>query len=724
MNKESFGISAKQESVKEHDPEVQKVFNELSTIAQIVGGDFGMQVKIGEVGRGSYYDPTTVSITMDPDHLIRNPNEAKFVIAHEGGHRAITRSPLQLGVSKEIVNELYSKPGFGFIQNAIEDPADNDWFSKKFPGLKSYTKEVYDKQFADENATLLSPEIMDYAKELGFMPKFAKFGSEVIRHWHQDRYANNLDPEVFESLKKTESFVKQSISEIPKSDLSEDEVIEKARIRFKINTEEVWPSVEKLLEYDIKNAKRNEALNDIKEKLKKNKESKHQGQEDQNVEGLNNESPSNPNQVSDNSKTKENINSLSESFEEGGFSEEELTEIESKFNIQKSRFTGKQNHDTKEITDQLTKHEQIIEELGEKLDNYIRNLPTEERQNLEERAKQKLENLEDALNKQLESKLNKEKLDNHEEKRKEKNQQEQKEREKKDEDRQRKEQEQKIEEMRRSLMTPYERYRSEVAGMIDNLYYRLKRVLKPDDFGKEEFGHSRGQTLDMVRVMQSEYDFNQKTKLWIKEEMPESKDYRFMNLIDMSSSMSGNPIEEVFKGFVVVGEAVDRLEDFNSEKIQVHQAIKGFHDRVFDYKDFNQRFSEKVEEGLAKIVENTNGGTDTYLGTINALESIDKNLGKTGNFILTFTDGEPNRDAGEKLKSFLKNNREERKKKKIRVGLVWLNKASDSELKEMIDEYGYDFGLILETSKNKAGKDFSEKLGDVIEDIIENPQKY
>ena len=440
---------------------------------------------------------------------------------------------------------------------------------------------------------------MDYAKQLGFMPKFAKFGSEVIRHWHQNRYATNLDPKVLESLKKTESFVKQSISEIPTSNLSEDEVIEKARIRFKINTEEVWPNVEKIIEEDTKNAERNEALNDIKEKTEKNKRSKRQSQESQNKEGLNNESPSDPNKASDNSKTKENADSLSESLKESGFSEEELAGIEDQFIIQESRSAGKQNHNTKETADQLTKHEQIIKELGEKLDNYIRNLPTEERQNIEERAKQKLENLEDALNKQLESKLNKEKVDNHQEKRKEKNQQDQKEGKKKDEDRQRKEQEKKMEEMRKSLLTPYEQYREEVSGMIDSLYYRFKRVLRPDDFGKEEFGHSRGQTLDMVRVMQSDYDFNQKTKLWIKEEMPESKDYRFMNLIDMSGSMSGDPIKEVFKGFVVVGEAVDRLEDFNSEKIKVHQAIKGFHDKVFDYKDFNQRFSEKVEEKLS-----------------------------------------------------------------------------------------------------------------------------
>ncbi len=50
----------------------------------------------------------------------------------------------------------------------------------------------------------------------------------------------------------------------------------------------------------------------------------------------------------------------------------------------------------------------------------------------------------------------------------------------------------------------------EVSGQIDNLYFRLRKVLKPEDFGKEESGYSSGRKPDMVRVMQSDYDFNQK----------------------------------------------------------------------------------------------------------------------------------------------------------------------------------------------------------------------
>jgi hypothetical protein len=732
---EVFAIKNKLNKEKDgYSPEVLKAFEEVSTIAQIVGGDFGMSVKLGDTGRGSFFNPEDISITIDPEHLIKNLSEAKFVVAHEGGHRAITRSPIQLGLSREKMGNLYSKPGFGFIQNAIEDPADNDWFSDKFPGLKSYVNEVYDEQFSDENATLSTPQVIDYAKKLGFMPRFAKFGSEIIRHWHQGRYAKTIDIQVLDALQKTESFVKQSIASIPDKNLNEDDVIRKAQVRFSINTEKVWPYVEKLSEQDLKDAERSGALDDLKQKIQEDlKQQQNQDDKDSQTQNQNNDG-----QKSQNEKNSNNNQGISDQMkqqlEQAGLSDSDIQKMMGKLSDSgqeevKNKIKNKEGkklsgNDKENELSELKESEQILDELSDALDKYIKSLPREKQEQLQKEAKRKLEDLEDALNDAVESKINLEKPKSHKEVRKDQQLKQEKIREQEKIRQAKEEQEKKLEELRKSMLTPYEKYRSEVSGQIDNLYYRLKRILKPEDFGKEDSGYSSGQTLDMVRVMQSDYDFNQKTKLWIRESDPEIKNYRFMNLIDMSGSMSGSPINEVFKGFVVVGEALDRLEDFNSEKVRVHQAIKGFHDRVFDYKGFNRRFSKELEDELATIVKNTNGGTNTYLGTISALEEMKKDLGTTGNFLLTFTDGSPNSDSGEKLKSLLKESREERRKKSIRVGLVWLNDATNQQLKEMVNEYGYDFGLILDTEKKKGKKDFSEKLGDVIEDIVENPQKY
>jgi uncharacterized protein YegL len=744
MGHELLNLEKEEDKKVKLSPKINEAFEEVSTIAQIVGGDFEMKVKIGEPGRGSFFNPEEVSISIDPEHLQKNQNEAKFVVAHEGGHRAISRSPMQIGVSKEVVNELYSKTGFGFIQNAIEDPADNDWFSKKFAGLRQYVKENYDQQFNSDDAILGTPEIAEYARKLGFMPKFAKFGSEIIRHWHQGKYANNLDQETANALKESEVFVKESISSIPNSNINEEEVIKKAQKRFQINTEKVWPYVEKLLETDLEQAKKAETLENIKQKIQSQKDNSSSKSQDNNKSGNNESKESldqkNENKQKQNSSSKEGENSQQESspaentkqvspdsfggqLEKVGFTKEDIEELKENFKNKKTG-VGNKGGNSKNNKEELEKKEELINKLSKKLEDFLKNLPNEEQKEIEEKAKRKLEDLEDAINKSLDSKLNEEKVQNHKEQRREEDLKNKKESEKNEYEQRKMEREKKLDEMRKSLMTLYEKYRSEVSGQIENLYSRLKRVLKPEDFGKEESGYSSGQNLDLVRVMQSDYDFNQKGKIWIREEQPEFRDYRFMNLIDMSGSMEGDPIKEVFKGFVVVGEAIDRLEDFNSEKIKVHQAIKGFHDKVFNYKDFNKRFSEELEEKLATIVDNTDGTTNTYKGTVEALEDINKNLGKTGNFLLTFTDGNPNGDIEEKLKSLLKDGREERRKKKIRVGLIWLKNVSARELKEKINEYGYDFGLVLETTKSRDDKNFSEKLGDVIEDIIENPQRY
>src|SRR6056297_366307 len=152
MNKEQINL-------KQEDKELEKDFKELELIAQRVGSDFGMKIKLGKPGEGSFFNPLENSITLDPEHIKNNKESAKFVAAHEGAHKAITKHPAEIGLAIDKIRELYSKTGFGFIQNAIEDPAVNDWFQKKLPGLKEYTQNSYDKQFEKDGAVLSTPEV-------------------------------------------------------------------------------------------------------------------------------------------------------------------------------------------------------------------------------------------------------------------------------------------------------------------------------------------------------------------------------------------------------------------------------------------------------------------------------------------------------------------------------------------------------------------------------------
>ena len=184
---QEFGV--KQYFSKEEKPEdglkeieiPEEVWRTLKIIAQRVGGDFRMEIRLGEPGGGSFFDPEDGSITFDPLHIKENPDVARFVAGHEGAHRAISPHPEKLGLSPEKIRELYSRVGFGYLQNVIEDSAVNDWMTERFPGLKEYTRKFYDEEFKGEKAVLSTPEVRRIAAQLGYWPKFAQYGSEVIR---------------------------------------------------------------------------------------------------------------------------------------------------------------------------------------------------------------------------------------------------------------------------------------------------------------------------------------------------------------------------------------------------------------------------------------------------------------------------------------------------------------------------------------------------------------
>ena len=243
----------------------------LKIIAQRVGGDFDMIVRLGRPGEGSYFDPEDCSITIDPLHIRENPDLAKFVTAHEGGHRAITLNPRDFGLFEREINELYSQIGFASLQNFIEDPAVNDWIEERFPGLKPHIKKIYDEQLREEGVVLSTPEVQIIARQLGYWPRFAQFGSEVIRDWHQKRFSRRLDPAVEKALQRTIEYARRSIRSIPdpqKSPLSREEIIEAARERFRTNTYYIWPEVRKLVEMDLRTEEQRQMMKDIRQKLK------------------------------------------------------------------------------------------------------------------------------------------------------------------------------------------------------------------------------------------------------------------------------------------------------------------------------------------------------------------------------------------------------------------------------------------------------------------------
>ncbi|MBI2035120.1 MAG: hypothetical protein HYT12_00350 [Candidatus Liptonbacteria bacterium] len=580
--------------------------------------------------------------------------------------------------------------------------------------------------------------------------------------------------------------------------LHEPGVVEKARECFRIYHEEIWPEVKKLVEMDLRTEEQRQMVNEFLQKQKelnqkkqeldgarKQGDNEKQNELQKEIDRLNKELDPFKDLTEDakkelleeiNKAVREAVEKLSKEIDEkeamrraaeqkqaellkeikdlekraseaSGDEKEALQNEIKKKQGEKlaNEMKAKQAElDIKKISEALKNAESeegapfpedaLSEETKAELQKLFKRLPAKKRAELRDKAERQLEQIEDGINKEMDGRLNEDNPKSHEERRAG----EDKKRDAAQKSRAAKEDrdalERKFEQLRVESMSDYEKIRREVSGLIDHLYFRLRQIFRPEEYGGEEAGYPQGARPDMSRAMQAERDVAQKQKLFIRETAPEKISCRFWHLIDLSGSMSGEKIMETVKGFAAMGEALDRLEDLNSGTAEIHQGITGFHNRVFEFKEMRERFTRDIESKLGAMLERVkdqDAGTNTYLATVIAYEKMKDNLGKTGNYILTYTDGAPNYDVRDKLREFLSSSKEERERLKIKIGLVWLGEADDEALLQaLMKNYGYDLGIVMSAVKPspeehaKGKKDFAEKLADLLEDVVKNPDKY
>jgi hypothetical protein len=747
----------------------------LKIISQRVGGDFRMEVKLGKPGGGSFFNPEDGSITFDPLHIKENPELAKFVAGHEGSHRAITLHPKELGLSPEKIRELYSQIGFGYLQNVIEDPAVNTWMGERFPGLKLYTEKVYNEQFKEENAVLSTPEVQKVALQLGYWPKFAQYGSEIIRDWHQGRFSQKLDPAVERALQRTIDYARKSRTTIPNPERSErKEIIQTAQERFKINTEYIWPEVRKLVEMDLHTEERRQMLEDFRQKQKEleqkrkemeqaQKEGNKERQEElqKEIEGLekeldpfkglpedvkkelqeqmdkavreaaeklNKEIEEKQKQAEGAKQKQEQLDKEIQDLEEKvkSVSGKEKERLEKQIQEKKAERLEQEmkqkqiEKDLKNIQDTLDNiqsggempypEDKLSEKTKQELEKLFNKLPRQKREEIEDEAKKKLEDFEDAANKNLEGKLNKDKPENHKERREREAKEREVEEERKKAEKEKKEIEQKLEKLRREKMTEYDKAYEEVADIINSLYSRLKRFFLPERHPKWQKGYPSGSRLDVEKAMQAEADPRYLDKIWERKTIPHKFDYRFSILVDLSGSMKGEKIEETFKGLVVLAEVLEKLE--------IQYEILGFSDSSKIFKEWKEKLNKELRDKLAEMKNWGGGGTKTAEATQKAYQELLKNLGKD-NFLITLTDGEPNDSEGlkEELEKIVK-------EKKVKLAGIGLGPGTEF----VKDFYKAAFSLkkmkVTEEERRQGQKDFTEAFADLLEDMIRHPENY
>lgn len=703
----------------------------LQIISKVVGGDFGMKVEIGKSGEGSFFNNMEGKIILDPLHIKENPEFAIFVSAHEGGHRAISRGPHEIGLKDEKINEISSELGFAFGSNCCEDPADNNWIEKKFEGLKENVKNTYDKMLEKENIPLGMdhPEVRQTAVVLGYIPKFVYFGSEIVRYWHQGRFSKGLDEEILKGLEKTKNNFQEYFESTPSAQKTEKETIEKARERFLNFYQNIWPEMKKIVEIDINDEKLRQMakemmdniLRGLDRKLKKElEESLKQGQK-----GFEQETDRVQKELEQVKKQGERLEKEIEGLKEKikGAQDEEKKNLEKELKekeaeMEQNKDKGQKLKDELETTKKLKENEmplpidKISQKLKDKLQEIFESLSEEKKKELEEKTKERLKKLEDKLNREIEGKLNLDNIESHQEQKdrleKEKQEMERVKKEQEELEKTRKETQKKIE----KGMNEYDRYYQQVKPIIEELYDELKKVFLPQRHPRWKGGYSSGSRLDLLRAMQFEADKAKYKEIWGRKTIPQKIDYRFKLLVDMSSSMhednNAQKIKETFKGVIIFSETLNRL----GIKFAVNGFTTSFSNNTKTYKSFKDDLSKEIRNKMSGILSEGKENTPTASATELSSQELEANQGKD-NFLITLTDGQPytrEGDEEERTKEVIKKICSNTKQKLIGLGLGPNTKFVEK--------------FYPAAKGNINIEQLPKFLSQLLEDMIKNPAKY
>jgi len=749
----------------------------LEIIVKRVGGDFGMEVKLGKPGGGNFFNPEDGSITFDPLYIKENPELAKFVAGHEGSHRAITPHPKELGLSPEKINELYSQIGFSYTQNVIEDLAVNDWMKERFPGLKEYVEKTYNEQLKEENVVLSSPEVQKIAIQLGYWPRFAQYGSEIIRDWHQKRFSKKLDPAVEKALQRTIDYARESISNIPdpqKPSQEKKEIIIAGQKRFKNTTDYIWPEVKKLVEMDLHTEEQRQMLQDfrqkqkeLEQKRKEMKEAKKEGntqkQEElqKEIEGLEKELDPFKGLPEDVKKelqkqidkaVQEAAEKLNKEIEEKQRQIEEARkrqeELEKEIQDLEERAKSAQGKEKEELEKQIQekKAEKLAQEMKQKqaekdlkdtqevLDNIQsgQEMPYPE-DKLSEKTKQELEKLfnklprqkreeiEDEAEKQLEDfedTINKD-LEGKLNKDKPESHKERREREAKEREAEKKKEE--TEKEKEEIEKKLEELRREKMTEYDKVYEEVVDIINSLYIRLKKFFLPE-------RHPKWRKGYPTGSRLDLEKAMQAEADPRYLEKIWERKTI---PHKFDYRFSILVdlsgsmgGEKIE--ETFKGvvvlaevlEKLGIQYEILGFSDTSRIFKEWKEKLDRHSREKMAKMKGWGGGSTETTEATKKAYQELLKNLGKD-NFLITLTDGQPNDD--ESLKEELEKIVKEKKVKLVGIGL-----GPDTEFVK--DFYKAAISLekikISEEERRQGQKDFVETFADLLEDMIKHPEKY
>lgn len=676
--------------------EVAQLSKENVLIAQLIGSDFGIEVVLGEPYKGSFFLWQENKITIDPIALQEEPIVVKQEIAHEGGHRAISRGHF-------IPDEIWQEFGFSSLLNTIEDCRVGNWLQDKYLGVRGWQDAVLEETLDEAGGRIVSSEAMEVFERLGYLPKFTQYLFEVAHFWRRGGFSADLPGDVRRALRETIAPVKECFQMCPSIFPEEAEIEEKARAEYVDVRTKIWPVFKELLEEDLENEALRQMIKELAEQEGK-KSKRHPNEEDRGNQELN------------------NLRRL-------------LRETRRQERRRKSRKGGQSPlgklreelaaflRGERDALDKLDPGE-FSRDLKERWREKFESLPSWEKRRLQEEAAATFEKLEDTLNLQMRGKLNNPRTqETHAEAKRRKEKEEEEASWMKDAKgrvqaslrRQKKE----------IPKDTYGRYYQEVRPLIQKTVGELEDVLRPNRLLRFHGEFPDGIRANMLQAMQFEADPARYNRLWQRKNLPQRRDYRFYLLVDLSNTMQKErKIEETVKGVVFLTEVLDRLS--------VPLEIAGFttmpdeDDReqpvFWLYKRFNEGINTGVKKSIGKMLADGRGNTPTAEATSLAIDRLRRNSCQE-NFLITLTDGLPDMfndgdvdGEGEKERTRLLL-RQVQEKGWLRMIAIKLGR--DSRGNDFIRE-NYPASLILEQASELSGT-----LANLIEEILlANSRRY
>jgi len=701
-----------------------------------------------------------------PDQIFEvSENAAKGKAAHEAGHVIISRS------GDFIPDRVMQELGFHALMDGVEERPTDQVVRERYSGAGKWVDEV---RRADAEITIYESR---ERTQIGYIPKMTQLSCLCVyapQYEKLGEYPEHYDPEVLEIYEEIREHVELVERTLPPEGASEEEVIEKAKERYKIVYSKIWPKMKKLVEEDLEQEKLRQMLEDMaRQPSEKEKASASappmgdggeggEGEPQEGAEGakgplekaleaLDNEMKKELEEI-----LREAVKKAKEREKEGGKKGETPKEAPGEEGErptggeEEPQPMGEEDEEGEQPTDEEGGEEEgekpeadttegeakeelapipiPMDELGEKLLGALQKafskLPKEYQEAIKERARQILKELEDALVEEFSGKLTENPPETHaeHEERIKREEEERKEKKRRREEKTEIDRELATVERRQASLEAkrsiYDRTYDEIRELDEELYKRLEEIFIPT-IKRTMRLKSTGSRINLPAVFKWEAGRGAgsaalDTRIFESMHIPEKKDYTFTILVDLSGSMAGDgKIEETFKAVILLAEVLNRLG--------IRFELLGFQDEIIIFKTFDEELNDTIRTKISGMIAEANGENpgghnvnnynDDGPCLLEASEGLDKQHGKE-KFLMSLSDGMP---AGRRSTDW-----------DLEKAVEHILTTTDQKLVGLGLGYGTDHvGHFYPTSlPNIRVEKLAETLGDLLEDMILHPDKY